>query len=187
MIAKPDAKEILFKSLEDLMKDKNIEHITVQQIIDNCHMSRSTFYRHFKDKYDLMVWAYIEEFKRITLYDVDSYQEVAYRLIEFLYTKKEFFMNISELEIQNSFREIMYQYAYRYAQSYFKGILKSTVLSQEHILSIQFCCAGTVFLILDWLRRGCDIPVSKFSKLLCDNMPHNLTVTDQKAKNNNFF
>ncbi|MCL6489940.1 TetR/AcrR family transcriptional regulator [Alicyclobacillus mali (ex Roth et al. 2021)] len=37
-----------------LMKEKDFDHITVQDITDRANVSRKTFYLHFLDKYDLL-------------------------------------------------------------------------------------------------------------------------------------
>ena len=49
-------KEILADSLRELAERKNIDRITVKDIVGNCGYSVATFYRHFKDKYDLIAW-----------------------------------------------------------------------------------------------------------------------------------
>lgn len=41
-------------SLLDLMKEKPFEQITVDDISDNIHINRSTFYRHMTDKYEVL-------------------------------------------------------------------------------------------------------------------------------------
>lgn len=50
------AKEILAESFRELAEKKNIDKITVRDITENCGYSSATFYRQFKDKYDLIVW-----------------------------------------------------------------------------------------------------------------------------------
>ena len=52
------AKELLAESFRELAEIKNIDKITVQDIVDNCGYSPATFYRHYKDKYDLIAWEY---------------------------------------------------------------------------------------------------------------------------------
>ncbi len=52
------AKQILAESFRELAKEKNIDKITVKDITENCGYSTATFYRQFKDKYDLIAWAY---------------------------------------------------------------------------------------------------------------------------------
>ena len=59
------AKEILAESFRELAEKKNIDKITVKDIVDNCAYSSATFYRQFKDKYDLIAWAYTQDLEEI--------------------------------------------------------------------------------------------------------------------------
>ena len=54
-------KEILAESFRELAADRAIDKITVQEIVSNCAYSSATFYRHFKDKYDLIAWDYAQK------------------------------------------------------------------------------------------------------------------------------
>ena len=58
-------KEILAESLQELALKKNIEKITVREITDNCQLSTTTFYRLFRDKYDLIMWDYLKSANEI--------------------------------------------------------------------------------------------------------------------------
>ncbi|MBQ3842671.1 MAG: TetR family transcriptional regulator, partial [Ruminiclostridium sp.] len=51
-------KDILAESFQELAQKKRIDKITITGITNNCGMSQPTFYNHFKDKYDLIVWIY---------------------------------------------------------------------------------------------------------------------------------
>ncbi len=53
-----NTKELLAESFLELVQTKRIDKITITEITDNCGMSQPTFYNHFKDKYDLIVWIY---------------------------------------------------------------------------------------------------------------------------------
>lgn len=59
------AKEILAESFYELSESRDIDKITVKEITDNCGYSPATFYRHFRDKYDLIAWAYTENVEAI--------------------------------------------------------------------------------------------------------------------------
>ena len=52
-------KEILAESFRELAEKKAVDKITIQEIVDNCDFSPATFYRHFRDKYDLIAWDYV--------------------------------------------------------------------------------------------------------------------------------
>ena len=43
-------------SLKQLMEKKPLDKITVKEIVETSGMTRQTFYRNFKDKYDLVNW-----------------------------------------------------------------------------------------------------------------------------------
>ena len=49
-------KEILAESFRELSVQKAVDKITIKEITDNCGYSPATFYRQFKDKYDLIAW-----------------------------------------------------------------------------------------------------------------------------------
>ncbi|NHX22198.1 TetR/AcrR family transcriptional regulator, partial [Escherichia coli] len=46
--------QALITSFSDLLQTKSFEQITVQDLCANANVRRSTFYRHFNDKYDLL-------------------------------------------------------------------------------------------------------------------------------------
>lgn len=58
------AKEILADSFREVAKSKDVDRITVRDIVENCGYSTATFYRQFRDKYDLIVWAYTQTVSR---------------------------------------------------------------------------------------------------------------------------
>jgi len=54
MIGRKTIKELLAESITELMNEKTLHKITVQMIVENCNLTRQTFYYHFKDKFDLV-------------------------------------------------------------------------------------------------------------------------------------
>ena len=59
------SKEMLAESFREIAERKSIDKITVKDITENCGYSPATFYRQFKDKYDLIAWDYTRELKAI--------------------------------------------------------------------------------------------------------------------------
>jgi AcrR family transcriptional regulator len=47
-------RQMLLEALLELVKEKNFQDITVQDIADKAGINRTTFYLHFMDKYDLI-------------------------------------------------------------------------------------------------------------------------------------
>lgn len=48
----------LFDALYALMQRRTIEELTVGDILEQAHVSRSSFYRHYRDKYELLTTSY---------------------------------------------------------------------------------------------------------------------------------
>ena len=55
-------RQLLLKAFEELLAEKSLETITVQDIADRATVNRATFYAHFEDKYDLLDQAFEEAF-----------------------------------------------------------------------------------------------------------------------------
>ena len=60
-------KKALAMALKDLMRETPFEKITITDICEKCDMNRKSFYYHFKDKYDLVVWIFDTEFMAVAL------------------------------------------------------------------------------------------------------------------------
>lgn len=54
-------KRRLGQSLKRLMEQKPFEKISVREILEDADVTRSTFYYHFEDTYDLMKWTFETE------------------------------------------------------------------------------------------------------------------------------
>lgn len=48
------AEEAILQAFFTLLEDFSFDQITVSQIIDTANINRSTFYRHYQDKYDIL-------------------------------------------------------------------------------------------------------------------------------------
>ena len=59
------AKELLAESFRELAQERDIDRITVQDIAKNCGYSIATFYRQFRDKYDLIAWDYAQQIEGV--------------------------------------------------------------------------------------------------------------------------
>ena len=46
----------LAEAMKSCMKRMPVEKVTVKEIVEECGITRQTFYRHFLDKYDLINW-----------------------------------------------------------------------------------------------------------------------------------
>ena len=54
-------KRKMAESLKKFMAKKPFDKITVRDILEDCDISRQTFYYHFEDMYDLLTWLFETE------------------------------------------------------------------------------------------------------------------------------
>ena len=55
-------KSALGGALKKLVTEKPFEKISIGEICDLCNMNRKSFYYHFHDKYELVIWIFENEF-----------------------------------------------------------------------------------------------------------------------------
>lgn len=56
-----ETKRILASALKELMKEKEVEKISIREISELAGVNRQTFYYHFEDIYDLLKWTFQQE------------------------------------------------------------------------------------------------------------------------------
>ena len=89
-------KYALEDALKKLLLQKPIDKITINDLTEECGISRMTFYYHFKDIYDLVEWVCIEDGKR-ALQDkktYDTWQEGMGQIFEAVLENRPFIMNV---------------------------------------------------------------------------------------------
>ena len=60
----PNTKVLIADSFFSLLQTKPIDSITVKNIVDECRISRQTFYYHFKDIFSVVEFLYLRMIKR---------------------------------------------------------------------------------------------------------------------------
>lgn len=84
-----ERKQAFAASLTNLLRKEAIEKITVDQICEEANVHRSTFYRYFTDKYDLLEYV----FKNIFVAQVDR-SNVVESIIRHIASEKKIFRNV---------------------------------------------------------------------------------------------
>ena len=88
-----NAKYKLAASIKECMKTTPVDRITVKDIVEGCGLTRQTFYRNFKDKYDLINWYFdklvLQSFEQIGV--GHTVGESLTQKFEFIRSEKAFF------------------------------------------------------------------------------------------------
>lgn len=90
------SKRALEQSLKNLLLKKPLTKITISDITEDCGINRMTFYYHFKDIYDLVEWACLEDAKRALdeKKTYDTWQQGLLQIFEAVQENKPFILNV---------------------------------------------------------------------------------------------
>ena len=83
-------------SLKKLLLQKPLNKITISDIAEECGISRTTFYYHFKDIYDLVEWTCVEDAAQALegKKTYDTWQEGFLNIFHAVQANKPFVMNV---------------------------------------------------------------------------------------------
>ena len=163
-------KMVLRDSLTELMKEKSILGITIKDICELADVSRSTFYAHYKDQYDLLQQIQEETIasieKLLEKYDDDdSKNGIILMLEELLRYIADNGESIQVLLSENgdiNFQKKIFGFTRRkQVMKYFTG--KFDEKTQEY--ASVFTVNGSIGLIQQWLKNDMDLPVSEIARL----------------------
>ena len=150
-------KRALVASLKELMAEKPLDKITVTDLTEHCGVNRMTFYYHFKDIYDLVEWACVEEAARALAgkKTYDTWQQGFLQILQSLQKDKVFYINV----YHSISREYIEQYLYKLTYDLMIGVVEEkaagmTVREEDKEFIADFYKYAFVGLMLDWIRGG---------------------------------
>lgn len=176
MIKRRSTEQLLADSIVDLMDSKDLEKITVQQIVDNCNVTRQTFYRYFYDKYQLVNWIFqseVEEIIHQSLVD-DPWEEVLARMLKKMKDKKSFYHNIIHSDSQTYLQNLIIDYTHRAYEKEIERRGNIEEVDKNMEFSLQFNSYGAVGSIFNWIANGMEESPSSLAKRILSNMPNRM-------------
>lgn len=154
MALKLNTKRILANSFCELLEEKSIDDISVQNIVDYCGASRTTFYNHFSDKYELMLWIYEQDMKNLVPEkEVCTWNETATHMLEYFQEKRSFYLNISQYVGQNSIQEGIANRMAANTEESLKKKLYVRKLPSEMKYAIEVYSRNVTNSIFQWLKN----------------------------------
>lgn len=145
-------KNRLAVAMKECMRHAPLERITVGELVKSCGITRQTFYRNFKDKYDLVNWY----FDRILLESFEYMGEgrtVYEGLVnKFKYIEQErlFFRVAFKNDDQNNLRDHDFHLILRF---YTEKIQRKTgqVLDEHLKFLLEMYCQGSIYMTTQWV------------------------------------
>lgn len=178
MIIRKTTKEILADSLKNLSAKKSFNKISVQEITKNSGLTKTTFYNHFRDKYDLVAWIYSTQAEKImSKLNLNGYtwKDSLNDGINYFFDNKDFLKNLMmNTSGQDSFINYVASFNIKILSDYIKRSKNLKNLPQEIEFHLKIYCYGTVCMICEMLMKDFPIEVENFVKLLENSLPESL-------------
>lgn len=172
------AKEILAGSFIELAQTKNIDKITVKDITENCGYSSATFYRQFKDKYDLIVWSYTQDFKNIVdklEYNETSWIKVLTEVAKYYGEQRNYLSNLLlHTNGYDSFVNNMTQINYERLRLLILKVAPDNKLDEMTDMYIRAYCYGTVHLTCEWILGKYKVSLNELTQVYINTLPEPL-------------
>lgn len=162
-------KEILTESFIELAQHKLVNKITIADITSNCGMTPPTFYRHFKDKYDLIAWAHLSEAQQIMgQIGKDGYcwKDTLLDGARYFARKQKFLVNaLSHTSGRDAFERQMAEMNIDLMVNEIRKKLMTESIPVSCYNMVRVYCYGTVHFIYEWLEQGMPEPPEEVASL----------------------
>ncbi|KAF5061009.1 hypothetical protein DSECCO2_319710 [anaerobic digester metagenome] len=162
--------KLLSEALYELTLKQPFEEISVTDICKKAMVHRTTFYKHFQDKYQLLETMFSEEqrkFSEIHIIDGETEQEyygrVLRQMFEYVKNNKVFFVQ-SVSHIKNDFMTVLLQDTVRtYLTRCFR--MDETRLGIPSAIPIpimsEYYTGAAIALVMWWLQNGMEISIEQ--------------------------
>ena len=165
-------KRAIFSALRDLVAERDFASVTASEVMERAGVSRSTFYRCFSDKYDIVNWSY-KRYKNIRLQDRDKYYSFVTGLraqLDHLAENRDFYVAALRFRGQNSLHDSIVETNEEYmTECWHAAHGRGPGLAER--TAIGFSAAGCAHAIERWLLDGCKADPDELVAAVCDCIP----------------
>ena len=108
-----NSKIAIANAFKALLDKKRFSDITVCLICEQANISRKIFYKHFKDKFDLVYFIFKEDFKKDYYPEEKNFSKLFSCVIQYFYDNKKLYKKLFSVTAQNSFSETFHSLLYQ--------------------------------------------------------------------------
>jgi len=173
---RPDARirrthERLGSALMELIRQKPIDAISVQEVLDRAAVGRSTFYLHFRDKNDLLL-SQLEMFLELMSTMLSLRNEASRRvapvaeMFEHIGQQQKVYRSLAESGVLDEFFTLAQGYFERGIERRLSASKRTAGISQAELRARSVALAGSLLALFRWwIDHGGKQPASEMDKL----------------------
>ena len=171
-------KEIMAASFRELARERPVDKIAVKEITANCDYSQTTFYRQFKDKYDLIAWSYSRDLEAIMRPLADgtrTFRQILLDAAAYYWDHRDYLANLFQhTSGYDSFVGNMTDIHCCCLRDAILKIAEQNSLDNLTLLYIRLYCVGTVQISCEWILGRHPISVAQLAEVYENALPRPL-------------
>lgn len=165
----------ILRACNRLLREVPFEKITVSMIANKSGISKPTFYRYFKDKYDVMNYNYKRNLdKWVSNNNCSSWLEFYIKMYTASKADSEREKNAFSVSGTNSYKSFLFKYSYAAIESSATKCRGGAPLTREEKIHLSIFCYGVIDLNFDWINGNLDYTVEEIAKLTYLALPETL-------------
>lgn len=158
-----------------LIQHYDFDEITVQAIALEAEVSKATFYRYFKDKYDVMNYNYKQILDdAVDTSTIHNYRDLYYRLYCLGEIKLRAISGAFRSTGVNSFERYIYEYSKATVEEITRLNRDGEGLTDEEVLQLDVFCYGISYMYKKWITGQYHVDADTAADRLYEMMPETL-------------
>ena len=150
-------KKALLVAFGELLEEKPFNKITITDITTKCGLNRMTFYYHFENIYELMIWGLETQMREVSK-DYINYKnwKTGYlRVFYFALERKTYIKKIFQTLEQENLEHYLNKIAEEMVLSVIEDKTGSNSLNEDNkLFTAQICAYVLVGILMSWVSRG---------------------------------
>lgn len=168
----------IWEAFRELCKTVPFDKITVEKVVKCSGVSKATFYRHFKDKYDVLNYNSKEIAERIIgERPCKDWREFLGYMFEEIEKEKLYYRKAFQTSGQNAHFGFLFEYSHYIVKRCYMISNGLKEISKEDEYLISHYCYGCVAIIEMWLNDSSKLSTSRMADLFFEMMPEKLKGT----------
>lgn len=165
--------QCLFDALYAMMQTRTIDEMTVGEILERAHVSRSSFYRHYRDKYELLTKSYERILQNTYLQCLEgkAWKEAATSLYRVLAEHPKFFKHALASTGPNSLRQYICDISLVCHEKILRRSGVDLYADWRLLLAARCYVYGACEVTCQWAASGMPYDAEELIKLFYEIMP----------------
>ena len=170
-----DARHRILLAMAELVEDTPLDKVAVADICEHAGISRQTFYRHFRDKYEVSTW-YFDGVVEQTCRQIGKtmgWRSAYLSFFRLMESNRTFHRRLVE---SNDYNAVAQESKRSLARTFEERYRRTVSPEIPPLIRFQISSFAKIDVdtITEWLAGGCEPPADEFVDLFCSLIPREL-------------